>query len=148
MSESRYFVLRDDVGVDHADNLEPLAEIGLIVGVPTAVPGPENVEIVEVPQAHSIKPADKLNDERRVRIIPGTRYVETNDALIAEGLLGHPAGKGLFVEVDEPKKADIDKARKETDAHIEAMKNRDAQVQLGNEPAPDATDAAGDGQEG
>lgn len=143
MSNSRFLELRDEHGRDHQGNLEPLAEIGLSIPRPSTVNG--DVTIIGDAGATrvAIAPApslDKVKDDDHgklpARVIPDTRIVETTNDLIADTLL---AG-GLFVEIDEPKKAKIDKAVSETKAHIAAMADRDKQVQSGNEPAPDATD--------
>lgn len=135
MSDSRYFALKGEHGVDHADNLEPLQEIGISVSVPTMVPGASNTDIVEVPHIIKVESANGLGD-RRARIIPGTRFVETNDPLVASALLEC----GQYTEVDEPGKGAIDKARKQTAAHQDAMKQRDQAVTAGDIPAPDADD--------
>lgn len=131
MSESRFFVLRDAHGVDHADNLQPIVDFGLSLGVPSlgAQGFTESVSVVR------IQPANELGD-LRARVIPDTRYVETNDPIVAAGILD----MGVFDEVDEPKKADVDKARKETKAHVEAMKERDRLVAAGEQAPPDIND--------
>jgi Iap family predicted aminopeptidase len=135
MSDSRYFVLRDEHGVDHADNLQPIVDFGLSLGVPSlgAQGFTESVSVVQ------IQPADELGD-LRARVIPNTRYVETNDLVIAAAI----SDMGLFDEVDEPSKAAVDKAHKETKAHVEAMKERDRLVAAGEQEPPDVNDPTPD----
>jgi hypothetical protein len=135
MSDSRYFALRGEHGVDHAGNPEPLAHVGLSVVAPTAIPAPAGMEIADVPHVVSIEQADKLGDAR-ARIVPGTRFIETADALLAGALLAC----GQYEEVDKPGKPELDRARKDTQAHVDAMNARDQQVAAGDLPAPDATD--------
>lgn len=144
MSDSRYFVLKDDLEhtTDPEGNLKPINDFGLSVATPTV----SSIGLTETVHTLSIQPQPRLTDEVRARVIPNTRYVETDDVIIAIGILD----TGLFIEVDEPKKADVDKARKETDAHIDALKKRDQAVAAGDIPAPDVNDApnpAADGQE-
>lgn len=142
MSDYRYFVLRDDHGIDHEDNLKPINDFGLTIATPTM----SAIGLTESVQTVRIQPAPRLNDETRARAIPNTRYVETDDPIVAAAIVDTK----LFDEVDEPKKSDLDKARKETDAHIDALKTRDKAVAAGDIPAPDVNDApnpAADGQE-
>jgi hypothetical protein len=132
MSDSRFFVLRDEHGIDHEANLEPIQEIGL------SIPNPLALSLgMEMTAKHVISQHAELTDDLAARVIPGTRIVETNDFIVAEALLACQQ----YDEFDgEPTKAAIDKARKEINAHVEAMARRDDQVAKGELEPPDAAD--------
>ena len=134
MSDSRYFALRDEHGTDHEDNLQPIQEIGLSIPNPTArALGLPLVDKVVISQLDD----DEFGDEHPARVIPGTRLVETRDFIVAEALLAC----GQYDELDgPPSKSVVDKHRKETRAHEDALKTRDQLVDKGELPAPDAAD--------
>lgn len=147
MSDNRYFALKSEHGIDHADNLEPIVSFGLGVAVP--VIGADG-ELHEITHVVHIQPAGSLEGQPGARVIPDTRIVEVCNVAVAAAIVDMK----LFDEVDEPKKGDLDRAHKETAAHVDAMKNRGKLVAAGDLPAPDAddpvptTEPAGDGQEG
>lgn len=137
MPEDQYvahFALLADHGIDYADNLEPLTEIGVSVPVPALNVDSGELEVRS--QGMTIRPEKALSDEVVARIIPDTRFVETTSAVIASALLAC----GQYEQIDPPTKKDIGDAEKETRAHVEAMELRDKQVDAGDIPAPDATD--------
>jgi hypothetical protein len=132
-TESRFFELAADHGRDHADNPEPIQEVGVSIAVPTMTKGGE---LTEVSHGLIIGRADKLSKQLFARVIPDTRIVETSSHEVAAALLSC----GQYVEIDPPTKAVIADHEKATRAHVDAMAKRDKQVEAGNEPAPDATD--------
>jgi hypothetical protein len=131
MSDTRYFALRDEHGTDHEENLQPIVEVGLSIPNPLAAALGHDVKDKVVIVQH-----DELTDELPARVIPGTRLIETNDFIVAESLLAC----GQYEEVGAPTKATIEKAHKETKAHVEALKTRDALVAKGELEPPDAAD--------
>src|SRR5581483_6018548 len=131
-SKLRYFELLDNIGVDNAGNLEPLVHAGHQVGVPVLTPLGMTEEVHTV----ILEPADHLGREANARVIPDTRIVEVRDPIAAAAI----AGSGAYREIDKPTKAHIEKAQKETAAHKDYLAKRDQQIELGNEPAPDADD--------
>jgi hypothetical protein len=109
----RYFALLDHVGRTADENLEPLVEEGLTVGVPVAKDGEVFIETMSV----RILPAEHLPDGAGARIIPGTRTIECNDPRIADGLVG----SGKYDEIPPPtKKQQADEAKQLKDAIAEA----------------------------
>lgn len=129
-----HFELRSATGVDHAGNLEPLVDIGLSIPVPQLSSGGTVLETA----SHNVKiaPGERLSREKRARILPNTRILETDDVRIAMGL----EATGLFDRIDAPTKTKIGEGEKETRAHVAALKEAADQVARGNDPAPDATD--------
>jgi hypothetical protein len=109
----RYFELNDDVGVTVDGNLEPLAEIGLVVNVPVMTGG----EVVDSAHRITIGHADRLTRNDHARVISGTRIVHCTDPRVADGLLQ----TGSFHEVDPPtKKAVTEQVKTTRDAREEA----------------------------
>lgn len=104
MPDSKFFELKDHVGVDGDGNLEPLVTIGVAVTVPAMV----GKDVIDVPEGLSIEPAQGLGD-RGARIVPGTRIVESADWRINAALL-----QADFEQVDKPTKTAVQKAKKET----------------------------------
>lgn len=133
-SSSRFFELADIYGRDEHGNLEPLADASFAIAMPFAA---GNGAISVRTDVTRVGAADALTDDLPGRFIPGTRIIETSNPLLAAGILG----TGVYREIDAPSKAAIARAVGETKAHVEARKQRDRQVALGNEPAPDSTDA-------
>lgn len=91
MSETRYFAVRDQHGLNANGNPEPLVEIGVTIAVPVMKGG----EIIEVAERLVLKP------------LKGSRTVSTDDPRVAAALDAHPAleavdkpsGKKLQAEV-------------------------------------------------
>lgn len=94
----RYFKLKDHVGLDGDGNPEPINEIGVSANVPTMVGSGKDREVVAVAKRVKVKP------------IPGTRIVKTDEPVVAEAL----KQSGLFDESEPPAKAEVSKARQET----------------------------------
>lgn len=129
-----YYQLRPEYGIDHAGNLEPIVDFGL------SIPAPQFAAGEVLPTAASrvrIQEADELTDDVHARVIPRTRIIETRDLRIATAV----HALGLFERIEPPTKKAISEAQAETRAHDQAMKAAAKQVELGNDPAPDATDA-------
>lgn len=101
----RYFELDEAIGLDPDGNPEPIHEVGLAVNIPTVKDG----EIVAV--------ASRVT----VNAIPGTRILKVDDPIVAGAL----AGSGQYREVDPPKKADLDRQRKDTTDAREAAGTRE-----------------------
>ena len=129
-----WFELRPAHGVDHAGNLEPIGELALTLALPRMTP--EGI-LATGQQVCVIRPADKLTDELLVRVIPGTRIVETSSMLAAQSLYA----LALFDQlVDEPTVKQIKAAQDETAAHSDAMDKRAEAVRIGEEHPPDVND--------
>jgi hypothetical protein len=129
-----WFELRPEHGVDHAGNLEPIGELALTLALPRMTP--EGI-LATGQQVCVIRPADRLTDELLVRVIPGTRIVETSSMLAAQSLYA----LALFEQlVDEPTVKQIKAARDETAAHGDAMDKRAEAVRIGEEHPPDVND--------
>jgi hypothetical protein len=133
-TKSRFFELRETYGRDEAGNLEPLSSAAFAISLPVMT---GSGKITEHTNVTHVEAADELTDELAGRFIPGTRIVETTNPLLAGAILG----TGIYDEIDPPSKAAVARAVNETKAHITMRNERDRQVALGNEPAPDATDS-------
>lgn len=97
MPEStRYFELRDHVGVTADGNPEPIAEIGVALAVPIMRGG----EVVGEQQRHVIAQAPSLKEGMLARVLPGTRLIEASDPRVCDVLLQSE----LVKEVDPPSK--------------------------------------------
>jgi hypothetical protein len=129
-----WFELRSAYGVDHADNREPICEVALTLNLP--VQTPDGI-VLTGSQVCTIRPADKLTDDMPVRIIPGTRIVETSSMLAAQALYSRAEYRQL---VDEPTAAAIKEAKSETAAHVDAMRKRAEAVARGSEHPADLND--------
>lgn len=128
-----WFELRSDHGRDYADNLEPIAELAITLNLPRRVGG----DILPTgTQVCTIKPAEQLDDELLVRVIPGTRIVETSSMLAAQSL----AALAIFEQIEKPTTKVIAAARSETAAHHDAIAKYEDLVSAGDVPAPDASD--------
>ncbi len=123
----------DSTGVDYAGNSEPLREVALTLNLP--VMSPAGV-LMSGSQVCSIKPAPRLTDDLLVRIVPGTRYIETTSELTAMALVA----SGYVLLDDKPTAAQIKAAESETKAHIEAGEKRAAAVLAGDEHPADLND--------
>lgn len=122
-----HYQLRPAHGVDYADNLEPIRDIGLSIPSPVVATQASRV---------SIQPGARLTSEIRARVIPDTRIIETDDVRIATAL----HATGLFERIDTPSKTAIGKAEGETKAHVAATEKFHAEIAAGDQPRPDATD--------
>lgn len=129
-----WFELRSDHGRDYAENLEPIREVALTLNLPRMTAGgvmPTGTQVC------TIKPADALTDELLVRIIPGTRIIETSSMLTAQALYS----RSEYVQlVDEPTQAYVKAANDETRAHMDAVAKRAAAVATGGEHPADIND--------
>jgi hypothetical protein len=109
----RYFELNDDVGVTVDGNLEPLAEIGLVVNVPILQAG----EVVDNAHRITIAAAGSIAKDAHARIVPGTRIAHCRDPRVADAI----AQSGQYHEIDQPTKTDIRSQQSDThDAREEA----------------------------
>lgn len=133
---SRFFELAAEHGRDHADNLQPLTQVGVSMPVVRMIHTAKGERIPSV-VSHSlaIDPADRLEDAL-ARIIPDTRIIETASPQVASALLAC----GQYQEIDQPSKKQLAAAEKETKAHKAALQERDKAVAAGELPAPDSDD--------
>lgn len=130
-----WFELKPEYGIDHAGNPEPMVESALSLAISTMT----SDGLIEVgsSQVCVIKPAEALSDDLLVRVIPGTRIIETTSMLAAQALYSLPTYQQL---VDEPTRAHIKSARDATAAHENAMAQRAAQVAKSEEHPADMND--------
>lgn len=129
-----WFELKPEYGIDHEDNPEPIVESALSLAIPVMLP---SGRIVTGSQVCKIAPADELTDTLLVRVIPGTRIVETSSMLAAQALYSLPTYQQL---IDEPTREHIKSARDATAAHHDAMARRAAMVAKGEEHPADVND--------
>ncbi len=129
-----WFELRPVHGVDYADNLEPIGEVALTLNMPQMVAGGV---LPTATQVCTIRPAEALSDDVLVRIIPGTRIIETSSMLCAQALYSRAEYQQLD---DEPTQKQIAAAKDETAAHIDATEKRAEAVRLGIEHPADVND--------
>ncbi len=129
-----WFELRAERGVDHAENLQPIVEIGLSIALPQIVGGGD---VLPTASARTVvRQAPALTDDVQVRIIPNTRIVETSTLEIASTVLA----TGLFDQIDKPTKKAIASAESETKACVQAHEKRYEAVESGDAEHPAARD--------
>jgi hypothetical protein len=129
-----WFELRSEHGVDYAENREPIREVALTLSLPQMTPGGV---IASGQQVCVIRPADELTDEMPARVIPGTRIIETSSLLTAQALYSRAEYEQL---VDEPTQAQVNAAKAETAAHVDATRKRADAVARGSEHPADMND--------
>jgi hypothetical protein len=113
MSNTRWFQLRDHIGVTADGNPEPLVEQSLTM----AVPAMRGRELVEDSFGIVIQPSGALKETEHARIVPFTRIIEVADPRVADVLMQ----TGHYDEIDPPTKRDQQAAKKAlTDAVEEA----------------------------
>lgn len=132
--ETYWLELSTAHGIDHEGNLEPLADIGVSMIAPEL-----NVGGVVLPggtRAVKVTHAERIGKGGHSRLVPDTRIVETRDHRVRDSLLS----TGLFNLIDPPDAKRLKSAASETQGHRDMLRKRDARVDAGNEPAPDASD--------
>lgn len=134
-----WFELASTYGIDHAGNLEPLCPFVLNIAVPQM--GPGGMVLPSAADKTPVALAAKLDDSTPIRVIPDTRIIETSDLRLAAAVLA----LGVFDQIDKPSKAHIDKARKETAAHHDAMSNRGKQIAAADIEPPGINDPKPEG---
>jgi hypothetical protein len=128
-----WFALKADHGIDYAGNLEPIQEVGVSVAVPQIVAGSV---IDSGSERLIIRAHPELTDNMPIRVIPGTRIVETSNEALASVILA----AGTFDQIEKPTQKAISEAKSETAAHVDAMDKRAEAVRLGSEHPADVND--------
>jgi hypothetical protein len=133
MSDSRFFVLQGRARHDHdPDNLKPISDFGLSVATRRLVARADR------DGAHRQHPAADWAQRRGPRARDPEHPIRRDRRLIiAIGICWTPACSTRSTSRRRPT---VDKARKETDAHVDAMKRATRRSPLATSQPPDVND--------